>query len=109
MRTFLSRVVILNGALAMAQPPSLRNQQQASGVVGITPGQTAQFNVLYPTAPAPILQPLCSATFAIADDQGKILKSDNVTQFTAGKCVSLDLNDDSDLAGRPRTCACPES
>ena len=103
MRTFMSCVVILNGALAMAQPPSLQNQQQTSGVIGITPGQTARFNVLYPTAPAPILQPLCSATLTIADDQGKVLKTSNIPQFTAGKSVSLDLNADTDLAGNPRT------
>jgi len=103
MRIFLTCAVILNGALALAQSPSFQNQQRTSGVVGITPGQTARFNVLYPTAPAPILQIMCSVTLAIADDQGKILVSNNVGQLTGGKSVSLDLNADTDLAGVART------
>ena len=65
--------------------------------------ETARLNVLYPTAPAPILQVLCSATLNIADDQGKILKSMQVSQLTARKSVSLDLNADTDLTGTPRT------
>ena len=103
MRTFLSCVVLLNGALAMAQTTSLSNQQLTSGVVGVTPGQTARLNVLYPTAPAPILQPLCTVTLSIADDQGRVLKTNTVSQFTAGKTASLDLNADTDLAGSQRT------
>ncbi len=39
----------------------------------------------------------------IADDQGKILKSMQVSQLTAGKSVSLGLNADTDLTGTPRT------
>jgi len=103
MRIFLTCAVILNGALALAQSPSFQNQQRTSGVVGITPGQTARLNVVYPTAPAPILQIMCSVTLAIADDQGKILKSDNVSQLIGGKSVSLDLDADTDLPGVART------
>jgi hypothetical protein len=103
MRIFLTCAVILNGVLALAQSPSFQNQQRTSGVVGITPGQTARLNVLYPTAPAPILQIMCSASLSIADDQGKILKSDNVPQLVAGRSVSLDLNADTDLPGVART------
>jgi hypothetical protein len=103
MRTFLCYAAILNGALAMAQSPSFQNQQRTSGVVGIAPGQTARLNVLYPTAPAPILQVLCSATLTISDNQGKILKSVNVSELIAGKSVSLDLNADTDLPGAART------
>lgn len=103
MRIFLTCAVILNGALALAQSPSFQNLQRTSGVVGITPGQTARLNVLYPTAPAPILQIVCSVSLSIADDQGKILKSDNVTQLVAGRSVSLDLNADTDLPGVART------
>jgi hypothetical protein len=105
MRTFVFYAVILNCALAMAQSaaPSFQNLQQTSGVVGIAPGQTARLNVLYPTAPAPILQLLCSATLTISDDQGKTLKSSDIAQLTAGKSVSLDVNADADLAGIPRT------
>ena len=77
--------MFLNGVLAHAQPPAFQNQQLTSGVVGLTAGQTARWNVLYPTAPAPILQPLCSVTLNIADDQGKILKTLAVSQFVAGE------------------------
>jgi hypothetical protein len=101
MRIFLTCVVILNGALALAQ--SFQSQQRTSGVVGITPGQTARLNVVYPTVPAPLLQVLCSVSLAIADDQGKILKSDNVSQLIGGRSVSLDLNADTDLPGVART------
>jgi len=100
---FLSCAVILDGALAIAQTPVTAHQQMTSGVVGITAGQTARINVLYPTAPAPILQPLCSVTLNIADDQGKILKTVTVSQFVAGRSASLDLNADTDLTGNPRT------
>jgi len=103
-RTISLLTVFVNGALLMAQGgPSPVKQQQTSGVVGVTAGQTARLNVLYPTAPAPILQILCSATLVIADDQGKILESKDVSQLIAGKSVSLDMNADTDLAGTPRT------
>jgi hypothetical protein len=103
-RTFSFLTVFVNGALLMAQGgPSAQKQQQTSGVVGVTAGQTARLNVLYPTAPAPILQVLCSATLVIADDQGNILESKDVSQFIAGKSVSLDMNADTDLAGSTRT------
>ena len=100
---FLSCAVILDGALAIAQTPVTAHQQMTSGVVGITAGQTARINVLYPTAPAPILQPVCSVTLNIADGQGEILKTVTVSQFVAGRSVSLDLNADTDLTGNPRT------
>ena len=100
----LTSILIMNGALATAQvAPSFQNQQQTSGVVGVTGGQTARLSVLYPTAPAPILQVLCAATLVIADDQGKVLKSMDVSQLVAGKSVSVDLNADTDLAGVART------
>ena len=59
--------------------------------------------MVYPTAPAPILQILCSATLVISDDQGKILGSKDVSQLIAGKSVSLDVNADTDLQGAGRT------
>jgi hypothetical protein len=105
MRTFLIYAAILSGTLAMAQSPNqfLQNQQQTSGLVGVAPGQSARLNVVYPTAPAPILQILCSAALAISDDQGKILKTNNIAQLTAGKSFSISLNADTDLAGNART------
>ena len=102
MRLFSSYALLAGAALAFAQPASAQNRQWTSGVVGITAGQTARFNVLYPTAPAPILQPICSVALTFADDQGNTLKSTTVPQFTAGKSVSLDLNGDTDLTGNVR-------
>ena len=103
MRILLSSIVILNAALAMAQGPSFTNRQQTSGIVGIVAGQSARVNVLYPTAPAPILQPLCSLTLAIVNDQRNVLKSATIPQLIAGNSASLQLNADTDLAGAPRT------
>jgi hypothetical protein len=103
MQTSFLCALLLSGTLAMAQAASFQNQQRTTNIVGITPGQTARLNVLYPTAPAPILQPLCSATLTIADDQGNAIKSNNFTQLIAGKSVSVDLNADTDLSGSART------
>lgn len=103
MRTFLLLAMILNGALAVAQPIGFQSVQRTSGAVGVVPGQTARLNVVYPRSPAPILQVLCSATLAIADDQGRVLKSSTVSQLIAGKSVSLDLNADTELPGGVRT------
>lgn len=98
-----SAVLLLNGAMALAQPTPIQNQQLTSGVVGIASGQTARLNVLSPTAPAPILQPICSVDLNITDNQGRDLKTNTFSGFTAGKSVSLDLNADTDLIGLPRT------
>jgi hypothetical protein len=103
MRTFLLYAAILTGTVAMAQAQSFQSQQWTTGVVGLTPGLTARLNILYPRVPAPILQVLCSATVAIEDDQGGILKFMDIPQLVAGKSVALDLNADTDLAGQPRT------
>ena len=103
MRSLLPCAVILNAVLAMAQQSPFTNQQRTSGALGITPGQTARLSVLYPTAPAPILQVLCSATLAIVDDQGKALKFKDFSQIVGGKSVSIDVNADTDLAGVART------
>jgi len=101
--SYLICALFLNGTIALAQSTPVQNRQLSSGVVGIAPGQTARWNVLYPTAPAPILQPICSVDLSVADDQGNILKTASVSQFTAGRTVSVDLNSDTDLAGKPRT------
>lgn len=103
MQTSFLLVAFLSGTLAMAQPPSLQNQQWTTNVVGVATGETARLTVLYPTAPAQILQPLCTVTLNIADNQGNVLKTTTVSQFTAGKSVSLDINADTDLAGSART------
>ena len=105
MKTFLTLLsaVIATSGLAAAQSPLAQFAQVTSGVIGITPGQTARFNLLYPTVPAPILQILCSATLVFADDQGKTLKTTSVSQIIASRSVSLDLNADTDLTGSPRT------
>jgi hypothetical protein len=95
--------MVLSGALAMAQAPSLENRQRTTGVVGITQGESARLNVLYPTAPAPILQPNCTVALNIADDQGKILKSSGLQPILPGKTLWLDLNADTDLTTAVRT------
>jgi hypothetical protein len=101
--SYLICALFLNGTIALAQSTPVQNRQLSSGVVGIAPGQTARWNVLYPTAPAPILQPICSVDLSVADDQGNSLKTTSVSQFTAGRSVSVDLNSDTDLTGKPRT------
>jgi len=101
MRLNLLWPILLSGVLATAQPNLFQNQ--TSGAVGITPGQTARLNVVYPSIPGIALQQLCSATLAITDDEGNILKSANLPQLIAGRSASSDLNADTDLAGKTRT------
>jgi hypothetical protein len=94
--SFLATVVF-STVLLQAQgftPPQLQN----SSVVGITAGQTAKLNVLYPAIPAPLLQTMCSITVSIVDDQGGVLKTQNF-QMIGGKSVSVSLNADTDLSG----------
>jgi hypothetical protein len=102
MRT-LSLLLSSCAVLAAQTSPAFTNQQQTTGAIGIVAGQTARLNVVYPTAPAPILQVLCSVTLAISDASGNVLKSKDVPQLIAGKSVSLDLNADTDLTGPGRT------
>jgi hypothetical protein len=103
MQIMIPAIVFVNSVLAVAQvSPSFQNQQRTSGVVGIAAGQTARLNVLYPAAPAPILQPLCSATLSIADSN-KVLNSMNFPQITPGQIVSIDVNADTALSGNTRT------
>lgn len=78
--------------------PAFQNIQRTTGSVGLTPGQSARLNVIYATAPAPILQILCSATLNIADDQGKVLKTATVSQLVAGKSAFITVNGDTDVA-----------
>jgi hypothetical protein len=87
---------ILASALAAAQGNNPYPQQQDSSMTGIASGQTARLSALYPSAPAPFLQPICSVTLTIADDQGDALKSQEF-QILGGKAVSLALNADTDL------------
>lgn len=89
--------LVLSAASGMAQI-GVETRQYDTGTVGINFGQTARFNVLYPTIPAPFAtQVLCSATLTIADDQNNILKTQTVTQLTGGRSVSIDLNADTDI------------
>ena len=102
MQNLVLCAAILTSSLAMAQMPAgLSSQQWTSGVVGVAAGQTARLNVMYPSVPAPLLQVTCSATLAIADDQGTILKSKDFSLLSGGKSVSLDL--EGDLPGVMRT------
>jgi hypothetical protein len=89
--------IVFSAVLAAAQgftPPQLHN----SSVVGITAGQTARLNVLYPSIPAPLLQAMCAVTASIVDDQGAVLKTQDF-QMVGGKTASLSLNADTELQG----------
>jgi hypothetical protein len=95
-------------ALAQITPPPISpppispvtvTQHYDTGIVGIAPGQTAKFNVLYPSIPAPLLAIQCSATLLISDAQGNVLKTLAVPQLLAGNSASLTLDADTDLPG----------
>jgi hypothetical protein len=101
MRFYLLLSIVLNAVLATAQPDLFQNL--ASGTAGITGGQTARLNVVYPSIPGIALQQVCSVTLTISDDQGNTLKSVSVAQLIAGHSVSVDLNADTDLVGKTRT------
>ncbi len=101
MRFYLLLSIVLNAVLATAQPNLFQNQ--VSGSVGITGGQTARLNVVYPSILGIALQQVCSVTLTISDDQGNTLKSVSVAQLIAGHSVSVDLNADTDLVGKTRT------
>ncbi len=80
---------------AQSVPPP---QQQDSSIVGLAPGESARLNVLYPTVPVPVLQPICTVSLIIADDQGNVLKNLADVPILGGKAVSLTLNADTDLS-----------
>jgi hypothetical protein len=96
--SLLISALAVTGVSAMAQSSPLEsNRQYSTGVIGVTAGQTARFNVLYPAVPAPLLPIICSATLLISDGQGNQLKTVVVPQLLSGKSASLDLNADTDL------------
>ena len=98
MKTFLLvSMAILNGAVTMAQVTfGPYTKQYTSGAIGIVAGQTARWNIVYPTIPAPFAaQALCQAAIAIADERGNILASKDVPPLIGGNSVSLDLNADT--------------
>jgi hypothetical protein len=70
MRFCLLLSIVLNAVLATAQPNLFQNQ--VPGSVGITGGQTAHLNVVYPSIPGIALQQVCSAILTISDDQGQV-------------------------------------
>ena len=93
--SFLATIVF-TAVLARAQGSFTPPQQHNSSVVGITSGQTARLNVLYPSIPAPLLQVMCGVTVSIVDDQGSVLKTQDF-QMLGGKTASLSLNADDFL------------
>ena len=95
--SFLATLVF-TAVLARAQGSFTPPQEHNSSVVGITSGQTARLNVLYPTIPAPLLQVMCAVTASIVDDQGSVLKTQDF-QMLGGKSVTLSLNADDFLPG----------
>jgi hypothetical protein len=94
----LVATLLLTAGLTAAQGSLTPAQQHHSSVVGITSGQTARLNVLYPSIPAPLLQVMCAVTASIVDDQGTVLKTQDF-QMLGGKSVALSINADDFLPG----------
>jgi hypothetical protein len=94
----IAPILTLSATLAVAQEGFIPSQQQDTALVGITAGQSARLNVIYPTIPAPVAQVGCGVSLVIADDQGKILKFQNFV-LNGGHGASISIN--SDLDGPP--------
>ena len=103
MRIYRLLAVFLPCAMAMAQGPGFNDRQSTTGMVGMTPGQTARLNVLYPTVPAPLALINCAATLTLFDDQGNVLKTASFAQLIPGRPVSISANGDTDLPTQTRT------
>jgi hypothetical protein len=99
MKSFSALVTIVFSTALINAQGFTPAQQHNSSVVGITAGQTARLNVLYPPVPAPLLQVMCAVTLNIVDDQGTVLKSQDF-QMLGGKSASLSLDVDKELGGR---------
>ena len=89
---------VLFSAILVSGQGFVPSQLHNSSVVGIAAGQTAKLNVLYPAVPAPLLQAMCSVMLSIVDDQGTVLKTQDV-QLLGGKTASISLNADTELSG----------
>ncbi len=76
-----------------------------TALVGVAAGQSARLNATRPDLAAPILTAtVCSASLAIRDENGQILKSQNFAQVGPGQTVSITLNSATDIpAPSPRT------
>ena len=99
MKSFsLLAALVFASVLVRAQGDFIPPQQHNSSVVGITSGQTARLNVLYPSIPAPLMQVMCGVTVSIVDDQGGVLKTQDFL-LLGGKSVSLSLDADTELPG----------
>src|SRR5437868_3841423 len=98
MKAFLFvSMTILSGTAAIAQIPfGLYTKQYTSGAVGLTAGQTARWNIVYPTIPAPFAtQAMCPAAVAIGNEHGTILASRDVPPLIGGNSASIELNADT--------------
>jgi hypothetical protein len=89
----LLSATVLTAALAAAQgqltfPP----QVYSSGAVGITTGQTAKWNVVYPPSQTSGSAPACSATLSFADEHGAVLRTESIS-IKPGESRSLELKD----------------
>lgn len=98
----ISCFLILTGVLAMAQGSESTSQQRTTGIIGIVSGQTARLTAVYPAAPAPNPQVVCSTTLAIYNTRGALVKSSISTAILAGTSVSIDVDASSILAGAAR-------
>jgi hypothetical protein len=81
--------------ITFATPLPVVSQTKVLGVVGLTFGQTARLNVLYPAPPAPVALAIrCTASLSILDSTGKVLRSAPVF-INPGSSQSLDFNLDT--------------
>ena len=98
MKRFSLLGALLSSSVLVSAQGFVPSQLHNSSIVGIAAGQTAKLNVLYPAVPAPLLQAMCSVTLSIVDDQGTVLKTQDV-QLLGGKSASISLSADTELSG----------
>ena len=97
--------LVLSATRIVAQGDFIPPQQQDSGFVGISSGQTARFTVLYPGIPFPAAQVAVPVTLIIDDDQGNTLAMQDflLTGSKTGKVASIAVNADTVLPAGSRS------
>jgi hypothetical protein len=86
----------------MAQTTAPVQEVGTTGMVGVTEGQYAHFNILNPgvvlsTVPPPATAAACTALLSFIGDDGGVLKTKTVT-VNPGTSQSIDIYADADLA-----------
>jgi hypothetical protein len=91
-------VLAASGLIAQTvTPPTPVQAVGTTGIVGITEGQFARFNVLNPGVLPPAVGVVCNALLTFLGPDGGVLKTKLVT-VTPGQSAYLDLFSDVDLA-----------